>query len=869
MDDISHRKPDSRASLIHESGNDKKSSVAGIAFAYLLIAWAIDGGAINPFTHLIGGGDGFIQGIASKTFATSFSSWNPYVQSGKFVFADVLYQSFYPPSLAILSIFPNTFGFNFFLLIHYAAAGLFLYFYLRSLRLTPYSAFVGGLVFMLSGFMMGHKGHEYMICAAAWLPLTLYFVHRYAERLRVLDLGCAALPVALSILAGFPQITLYSTLVAIANIPFCLAGSPSLRGWKIKLAHIALAEFVVLGIGGLLGCLPLFSVAESLPFLTRERITYGMFTSDNFPPSQLFTFLVPNLFGGVNRHIPVYAPDTTVFVAEVYAYVGILPLTLALVGLSAWRTTRRELKFWTAVGIIALLLSFGGATPVYQIFFHLPVYNLFRVPARHLFEVGLSLSVVAAIGLDLLLEQSHAITSDGIPMPGTPASSKTRDSSKLVRRTLVQISVLMAITVFAAGALRALAEGRFSPFFAIPDSAPVNYLYTFGAAKPAIIRNLSWNHPTIVLPLLFLILTAATLFLLRRMRERTLVLVAIPILVTVDTFLAARQMYDNPSTDSLYERAPRPELAFLRSSQFDRDHYRLFPVDFDDRSIARLESTYHLTTVYPYPLVNMFSALPVINDYGPFWLKRYQAVTGFNAGGGMPVTSLQNYKMLSLLGTRYLLVLTPESKQSIEETRIDPGSGERTLPAFALITVTSNGITIFENPNALTRFRFVRRITPAQDLDNALSLMNRPGFNPAEEAVVEGISGDRQMLPGALLSEKLERTRLQWEVETSGRSFFVAADSFFPGWTATVDGRSVPILAVYGCVRGILIDTAGRHHVEMRFVPPGLHAGLAGTGIGLLLLGILWIGDRTGYTDRFSFQRSVRSPRPRCRADAA
>ena len=71
-----------------------------------------------------------------------------------------------------------------------------------------------------------------------------------------------------------------------------------------------------------------------------------MFTSDNFPPWQLFTFLIPNLFGGVNRHIPVYAPDTTVFVAEVYTYIGILPLTLALTAISARRRAGRELRFW-------------------------------------------------------------------------------------------------------------------------------------------------------------------------------------------------------------------------------------------------------------------------------------------------------------------------------------------------------------------------------------------------------------------------------------------------------------------------------------------------------------------------------------------
>jgi hypothetical protein len=346
-------------------------------------------------------------------------------------------------------------------------------------------------------------------------------------------------------------------------------------------------------------------------------------------------------------------------------------------------------------------------------------------------------------------------------------------------------------------------------------------------------------------------------------------LFAIPILIVADSFLASRRIYDNPSTDQLYAKVTRPELAFLRSRQFDPDHYRLFPVDFDVRSNARLTSTYHLSTVYPYPLVNMFSSLPVINDYGPFWLKRYQAVTGFNAGGGMPVANLQNYKMLSLLGTRYLMVLTPESRLSVEQTVTDPTTGKGTRRAFALAGVTSNGITIFENPNALPRFRFIGRLTSAKDLDHALSLMDRPEFNPAEEAVVEGIDRDQQMSSGATLGEKLEPTRLQWEVETSGQSFFVVADSFFPGWTATVDEQVVPIHAVYGCVRGIQIESAGRHHVEMRFVPPGLNAGLAGTGIGLLLLGILWVGDRAGYLDRFSFQRSVQSPRPQCKAAAA
>jgi membrane protein YfhO len=267
-------------------------------------------------------------------------------------------------------------------------------------------------------------------------------------------------------------------------------------------------------------------------------------------------------------------------------------------------------------------------------------------------------------------------------------------------------------------------------------------------------------------------------------------------------------------------------------------------------------------------LLNVLSALPVINDYGPFWPKRYQAVTGFNAGGGMPVAHLQNYKMLSLLGTRYLMVLSPESRRAIEEATLNLATGHGAEKVFSLAAVTPNGITIFENPSALPRFRFVRRIRPVQDLDDALSWMNRPDFNPAEEALVEGISAELPMAPGSILSEKLEATRLHWEVETSGRSFFVAADSFFPGWTAKVDGQPTPIYAVYGCVRGIQIQSAGQHHVEMRFVPPGLAAGLVGTSVGLLILCLLWLGDRTGRLNQLPLERHLRSSHPRYKEDA-
>ena len=59
----------------------------------------------------------------------------------------------------------------------------------------------------------------------------------------------------------------------------------------------------------------------------------------------------------------------------------------------------------------------------------------------------------------------------------------------------------------------------------------------------------------------------------------------------------------------------------------------------------------------------------------------------------------------------------------------------------------------------------------------------------------------------------------------------VLHDSYYPGWIAEVDGKSVPIRRTDMLFRGIEVP-AGNHHVTFRFVPfslsnlsAALHAG--------------------------------------------
>ncbi len=88
------------------------------------------------------------------------------------------------------------------------------------------------------------------------------------------------------------------------------------------------------------------------------------------------------------------------------------------------------------------------------------------------------------------------------------------------------------------------------------------------------------------------------------------------------------------------------------------------------------------------------------------------------------------------------------------------------------------------------------------------------------------------------------RDEVAFEVQAVAPVFLVLADTFAPGWTATLDGVEVPIHPAYHAFRSVLIPTAGHHLVQFHYRPPGFRTG---AGITLLCLGILAVGEIRHY----------------------
>ena len=152
------------------------------------------------------------------------------------------------------------------------------------------------------------------------------------------------------------------------------------------------------------------------------------------------------------------------------------------------------------------------------------------------------------------------------------------------------------------------------------------------------------------------------------------------------------------------------------------------------------------------------------------------------------------------------------------------------------------GYGIYENLRVLPRFFLVSAVRSVNNLAEAGALVRAPGFDPSAEAVVEAPGEPSETLPaaphsGVVRVVSYQPTEVRLETESAAPAFLVAAESYYPGWRASIDGRPTRLYAADAGFRGIRIP-AGRHAVEMRFIPGTLYwaAGMS----FLALLAAAW-----------------------------
>lgn len=93
-------------------------------------------------------------------------------------------------------------------------------------------------------------------------------------------------------------------------------------------------------------------------------------------------------------------------------YIGIIPLLLGIYGsVAAFRNRKtaegKTMLFWSIAGLVAFWLAFGKFSPLYKLFYQLPLIGSIRAPMKLMDNFLVCLGIVSAFGLDRLLAEGR------------------------------------------------------------------------------------------------------------------------------------------------------------------------------------------------------------------------------------------------------------------------------------------------------------------------------------------------------------------------------------------------------------------------------------------------------------------------------
>ena len=316
--------------------------------------------------------------------------WNPHVFMGVPFLANPQTAVFYPLNLALLPLDPaRAVSLSVVFHVWLAAVGA-LVFARRVLNLGWMPSTVAALAFGLGGVLSGQSGHPNQLAVIAWVPFVLWMVWSMSgSRVAWSTLGLS-LVVALQILAGHPQQAYMSVAIAAAFLLFAFLVRHR-HGTPVDLRQVASRGGLFVGALALGIALAAIQVLPSL-LLSSLSIRSGglsLFESGSFslPAGALGPALLPSF---------IYVPSSQEFLA----FVGFTATWLAAVGIFA-PDRRRFVFFFAALAAVSLILAVGPATPVFRVAHAvIPGFDLFRVPARWLLGLNISLAFLAGIGLD-------------------------------------------------------------------------------------------------------------------------------------------------------------------------------------------------------------------------------------------------------------------------------------------------------------------------------------------------------------------------------------------------------------------------------------------------------------------------------------
>ena len=178
--------------------------------------------------------------------------------------------------------------------------------------------------------------------------------------------------------------------------------------------------------------------------------------------------------------------------------------------------------------------------------------------------------------------------------------------------------------------------------------------------------------------------------------------------------------------------------------------------------------------------------------------------------------------LLRRTGARALLL----TKEDIQ------GAYAAVRPVLSLQEVYPSGAVLFRDLETTSRARMVYAVRSVDNLTpNILSSEEPPLLEGAT------LTANADSTPAVPSIEKPESNgRVVVNVPQTARGLLVLADSWYPGWEATVNGQPAKVLPVDTLFRGVEVGE-GEHQVVFEYKPFSLKLGIAISLLALLIVG--------------------------------
>jgi hypothetical protein len=354
------------------------------AFALLFVAFF---SPVIFFGKLLASGDAFIESVPA--YFGPRHLWEPMILLGYPMYADPNQMYWYP--IAWLRFIPGTF--NVFAMLPFWIAAVGTFAFVRKLTDSTFAGITSAIGFSLGGFMISHQGHFMIVHPAAWSPFVLWSVEEMRSDRRRRWFVLLAGSIAMCALGGQPQVLAFTLAIA-GSYAIVSSRASTLGAWPF-LRRCSLAALLGIGVAAV-GLVPQALLARES---VRQSLSFAQFVNFSVPLDELIPRLVfPYLAGQSGSY------------AELTNFTGVGILLLAILG-SISPATDRRLYYWVALAAGGLALSTGDALGLARIVYHIPLFNLLRIPGRHAFEVTLSAAILAGYGMAAIQRGAGAIRS--------------------------------------------------------------------------------------------------------------------------------------------------------------------------------------------------------------------------------------------------------------------------------------------------------------------------------------------------------------------------------------------------------------------------------------------------------------------------